>query len=299
MKIFKNESIVDRLIRIIIGELLLVVSFFWLSGLLQTILYTFSFVVFVTSFTGFCALYKVLGINTNKSNNKVSKIMLAVFVVLFFIILLAGSYYSVFSSKKFFLEDYNKMNQYYKQTLFYTGQNNRDESIKNYTQLVVEYNLFFEKYSKYHPYSISKDKQFNVDIENIKNIIISQKDGVIAGDLPIIHKNFEAVRPIFQDVFKRNGFSVLAVYLVDFHDAMEKILDEANAKSSGGIISVYGEVDSKLKTVEDISNDEERQNIRQTLEELLSTAKENKTENLPIKAGELKSAFVKVYLKRG
>ena len=92
---------------------------------------------------------------------------------------------------------------------------------------------------------------------------------------------------------------MLAVTLVDFHDAMEKIIAAADAKDPATLISAYPEVDGKLKAVEAIANDSEIQNIRAKLEETKTLAEEGRIDLLSDKAAELKSAFVKVYLKRG
>ena len=48
-------------------------------------------------------------------------------------------------------------------------------------------------------------------------------------------------------MFKRNGFSMLSVALVDFHDAMETILTAASAKDVAGVTSLYPSVSEKLK----------------------------------------------------
>jgi hypothetical protein len=92
---------------------------------------------------------------------------------------------------------------------------------------------------------------------------------------------------------------MLAVYLVDFHDAMEKIIDRADAKDASGLVAVYAEVDIKLKEVEAVANDEEIQLIRRNLDEIYVMAQQNKSGDLSAKAAELKSSFVKVYLQRG
>lgn len=300
MKIQKNEGAIDRLVRIPVAIVLFLLAFFWLSGVLQIIFYILAVVMLFTAFTGFCALYKILKINTNKNpEKKVPKKTLATFIVLSIIVLILGSYASNFFTKKFFLEDYNNMNQYYKQTLFYTGQDKRPEALANYNKLITQYSIFKNKYTKYHPYVISRDKQFNVDLIKVSDIITRLNDKVNTGDLKSAHTDFEQVRPIFQDLLKRNGFSMLAISLVDFHDAMEKIISASDAKDSAGVIAVYEEVDSKLKAVEEVANDTEIQAIRQKLDETLNLAKEGKADLLSAKAAELKSAFVKVYLKRG
>jgi hypothetical protein len=210
-----------------------------------------------------------------------------------------GVYFSIFFTKKFFLEDYTKMNQYYKQTLFYTGQDDREKSIENYNNLVLNYEIFYKKYSDYHPYTISMDKNFNNDIGKVRLTILALKDSVLSGNLPSVHQDFETIRPIFQDILKRNNFSLLAISLVDFHDAMEKIITAADEKDANTLISVYPEVDLKLREVESIVNDTEIQNIRSKLNEVFSLAQSGKVDLLSDKAAELKSAFVKVYLKRG
>ncbi|QQS38839.1 DUF2892 domain-containing protein [Candidatus Woesebacteria bacterium] len=66
MKILQNESKVDRGIRMVLGMAIALVSFTYLEGTLQLIALIISLVLLVTGFTGFCLLYKLLGINTKK-----------------------------------------------------------------------------------------------------------------------------------------------------------------------------------------------------------------------------------------
>lgn len=300
LKELKNEGATDRLIRVLIAEVFILGAYFWLGGAWQIVFYVLGAISLITAIDGFCALYKVLGVNTFKSESKPTPIYIkGIFAILFIIIAVVGSYYSAFFTKKFFLDDYSRMNNYYKQTLFYTGQDKRAEAVGNYNKLVLEYAVFLSKYMAYHPYAIKSDKQFNADIEKVSDIINSLKDSVYTGDLKQSHTSFEAVRPIFQDILKRNNFSMLAVTLVDFHDAMEKIIASADAKDSLQLLAVYPEVDSKLKAVEEIVNDSEIQAIRTKLEEVVTLAKNGQVDLLSAKATELKSAFVKVYLKRG
>lgn len=70
MKKYQNESTIDRLVRLLIGGLFIVIAYFWLNGILQTILYILGIVSLVTSITGFCGLYKILGISTLSKENK-------------------------------------------------------------------------------------------------------------------------------------------------------------------------------------------------------------------------------------
>jgi hypothetical protein len=297
---YQNEGTVDRYIRLIIAELFILGAYFWLGGFFQVVAYVAGGVILFTSLTGFCGVYKVLGVKTISDKSKpVSKYSKGIFIAIFLVIAIVGSYYSAFFSKKFFLDDYSRMNNYYKQTLFFTGQDKRTEAVSNYDALVVEYAGFLSKYSTYQPYAFKADSNFTSDLKKVSDIISSSKDAVYSGDLNQTHLVFETIRPIFQDILKRNNFSLLAIALVDFHDAMEKIIAAADAKDSVQLLSVYPEVDTKLKAVEEIVNDGEIQLIRAKLEEVVSMAKAGQFEGLSAKAAELKSSFVKVYLKRG
>jgi hypothetical protein len=279
--------------------LLFIGAFYWVGGVLGIILYVLAAIALFTAVTGFCALYVPLKVSTYKPETKVNRLLVGVIILVILGAAVAGSYYSAFFTRKFFLEDFNRMNQPYKQTLFETGQGKRAEAIANYDKLVVEHKSFQEKYDSYRPYSLRGDKQFASDVARVAGIIVAIDDGVRSGDLAKTHKDLEAIRPIYQELLKRNGFSMLAVYLVDFHDAMEKVLDAATAKDTAAVITAYTEADARLKTVEEAANDEEIKAIRANLEKIMDAAKNGQTDTLPNLGSQLKSSFVKVYLKRG
>jgi len=92
---------------------------------------------------------------------------------------------------------------------------------------------------------------------------------------------------------------MLAVYLVDFHDSMEKVIEEADNKNTAGVIITYTEASDKLLAIEEVANDDEIKAIRNNLETLLNLAQEGKMEGLSDTAAKLKSSFIKVYLQRG
>jgi hypothetical protein len=300
MKNLQNENLIDRLARFLLAEVFWLVAYFWIGGVISILFYIFGAIALFTALTGFCALYKLVGFDTlKKYPQTLSNKIVYLFIAVLIIIPTAGSYYSNFFTKKFFLEDYSRMNNYYKLVLFNTGQDKRAESTDNYEKLTVEYKKFADKYSAYHPFVIKGDSKINNDISDVAQKIASAQDKIYNGDLPAVHKDLELIRPIFQDLLKRNGFSLLAVALVDFHDAMEKIITAADAKSPSGVIDVYREVDEKLKAVEATANDAEIKAIRTNLDSLLDSAKNNKPDELSKRAADLKSSFIKVYLKRG
>ena len=299
MKMIKNENALDRFLRVLVSELLFIIGYFWVGGWMVIIVYALVIISLFTAITGFCALYKIFNFNTTKYIFKVTKIKIVLAVLILIVTGVLGSYFSIFFTKKFFLEDYNNVNNYYKQTLFYTGQENKEDSVKNYYNLVAEYQLFLNRYKNYSPFAIRSDKNFNTDIIKVSDMIIAISAQIEQGDLLGAHTKLEGIRPIFQDILKRNNFSMLAVALVDFHDSMEKIIIAADDKYSASLFAIYPEVDGKLKDIEEIVNDEGIQEIRKKLDEVYELAKNAQNEKLSAKAAELKSSFIKVYLERG
>ncbi|MEI8360521.1 MAG: DUF2892 domain-containing protein [bacterium] len=295
----QNENLTDRLFRGLLASLLLLGGYYWFGGAVQIIFYVLGAVMLFTAATGFCALYAIFGIDTNKILSEPGKIMIWTLSILILVSLVAGSYASSFFTRKTFVEDFNTMNNNYKQTLFNTGQNKRPESIANYDKLVASFSAFQSKYKAYKPVVIRSDSQFDEDLEKISGQITSAKDGISNGDLPTLHKELEPIRTEFQDILKRNNFSMLGMALSDFHDAMEVSVEAGTAKDANAVIAAYPDVDAKLKIVEEMANDSEIQTIRANLETLTTSAKNNKLEDLPKQGADLKSSFIKVYLKRG
>jgi hypothetical protein len=207
-----------------------------------------------------------------------------------------GTGQSQATNDSLFLDDFNSVNNPYKETLFATGQGRRNESINNYVNLTEALTAFQEKYKDYRPEVIKSDEQFSGDMMNVSAIISDVKDGVYTGNLTDAHKKLEEVRPIFQKILNRNGLLPLSVALVDFHDVMEKVLDAANNKDASKVLEVYPKADEKLRAVEAIASEPGIEAIRANLDEVMSLAKENKTAELPAKAGDLKASYVKVYL---
>lgn len=295
-----NENMMDRFIRLLIGLVLFQLAFFWLAGVSQGLAYLVSGVMVITAIIGFCPLYKVVGVSTHRGETYgLSKIWVITGLAVLTITLIGGSYSSTFFSRKFFLEDFNQMNAYYKQALFQTGQANREAAIQNYDQLLIEYDLFQNKYTAFQPYALRSDPQFKTDLDQIAQIIEAASINVHSGDLQQAHLTLEDVRPIFQGIFKRSDFSLLAVALVDFHDVMEVVLDAANEGDAAGVLTAYTEADAKLQAIEAEANDPEIQTIRANLEVLRSSAQNNHPEAFSAQASDLKSSFVKVYLTRG
>lgn len=293
-----NVRSIDRFLRGAASILLLLAGYFWLVSPWSWICLAAGVLLLLTSFSGICPVYRLLGIAPAKQSRN-RPILFGLAVVLLLALAAGGCYASIFFTRKLFLEDFNSMNEHYKQALFLTGKGDREGAISNLDQLEPAFEAFSAKYTHYRPYGLKSDALLTGDFNSVRQILSAADPLVRTGDQHEAHLTLEKVRPVFQDMFKRNGFSMLSVALVDFHDAMETILTPATAKDAASVVTIYPAVSDKLKTVEAEQNDTEIQEIRKALEDLFAAAQTGEADALPQKGDVLKSNFVKVYLKRG
>ncbi len=62
----KNESGLDRIIRVVLAVVFFVLGAYVFTGVLSVVAYVLAVVMLFTAITGFCLLYKIFGINTDK-----------------------------------------------------------------------------------------------------------------------------------------------------------------------------------------------------------------------------------------
>lgn len=297
-----NVGAIDRFFRAFVGVIFLELAVFWVSGELQIAAYVVGGILVATAAIGFCPLYRLLGIGQAQvcpagQRPRVLRIVLAWAVLIAEVV--GGSLASSFVTSKLFLKDFNAMNEEYKQTLYLTGKNEREKAVQHYESLLPAYTRFKEKYTSYRPYVLRNDAQLSSDLARVAGMLNGVGELVHGGDLKAAHLGLEAVRPVFQEMFKRNGFSMLSVALVDFHDEMERLLDAAGAGDPAKVVALYAQASEKLKAVEAESNDAEIAAIRKNLDDLFDLAKAGEKAPLGKKSDELKASFIKVYLKRG
>lgn len=296
-----NVGTNDRFIRVFIGATLLNAGFFWLSGTAQAVSYIVGLAALLTGLFAYCGLYTICKtttctIDSAKKPSRKSTTFLIVFLIG---ILLLEAYVSMFITRKKFLENFNAMNGYYKQTLFLTGQLKREEARTQYDLWAAAYEKFASQYSSYRPYELRGDAQFSTDLLKVQELLRASKEGVYTGDLAETHKNLETVRPIFQELFKRNGFSLEAMALVDFHDLMETLIEASDAKDATRVLQAYSPASDALKRVEAEDSSGDIRAIRTALEVLHTHATQGTVDQLSNDAAQLKKAFITVYLLKG
>lgn len=296
----KNIHSLDQFVRVALGLACIELAVFWLAGGPRIAAAALGVLLVLTALARFCPLYRIAGIGSLRAGGadwrKGARLLGAAVVLL---VAAGGAYGSMFLTRKLFMEDFNAMNHLYKQTLFLTGKNERAPALANYDRLLPAYQAFQTKYSRYQPFALQGDRQLAGDLARVAGMLVQVGPTVRDGDLHLAHLALEQVRPVFQDIFKRNGFSLLAVTLVDFHDAMELLLDAANARDAAKVLALYPQVSDKLKAVEAEANDAQIQAIRNSLDDVFAAAGSASTAALAAKADVLKASFVKVYLQRG
>ena len=72
-----NESKFDRVIRVVVGAILLSAGLMYATGVLRTVLLVLAVIALFTAATGFCALYRIFGFSTLKGAKPAEKPMSA------------------------------------------------------------------------------------------------------------------------------------------------------------------------------------------------------------------------------
>lgn len=62
----QNESDVDKKIRLVLGMVILWLALFVFTGTLQIVAFVIGVLAIFTGLTGFCLIYKLFGVKTNK-----------------------------------------------------------------------------------------------------------------------------------------------------------------------------------------------------------------------------------------
>ena len=62
----QNESDVDKKIRLVLGTVILWLALFVFTGTLQIVALVIGVLAIFTGLTGFCLIYKLFGVKTNK-----------------------------------------------------------------------------------------------------------------------------------------------------------------------------------------------------------------------------------------
>jgi hypothetical protein len=201
----KNLGTIDRLVRVFLAELCILVGFFWTGGAWQIVLYLIAAVMAIQASTGVCGLYNLIGWNTCERIKRKDKNLVTGTVALIVMVAGVGSYGSAIMTKNILIEEISSLEQPCNYTLLYTGLDQRNESISHYEQFNITLTAFDKKYSDYRPLALKYDKQFPGDVQNLSMIVKASKQDIYNGQLSDAHRSLEEAEPIIQGMKIRNG----------------------------------------------------------------------------------------------
>jgi len=196
----KNLGTVDRLLRVILAELLILVALFWVGTEWQIPLYLIAVLLLFQAATSTCGLYSLLGWNSCELVKRKDKKLMAAAVVAILVLAVAGSYASMALTKNIFLNDLGKVNEPYSLALQYSGQGKRQEAVEQYEMLGNAFGAFQKKYSKYRPLGVNFDGNFADEMNNISEAISVTKEYIYQGNLALAHEELQKAEPILQRI---------------------------------------------------------------------------------------------------
>ncbi|MFA5258802.1 MAG: DUF2892 domain-containing protein [Candidatus Pacearchaeota archaeon] len=201
-----NTGFNDRIVRFVLAITFFIIAFFWVYGVLEFLFYSLGALILITSFTGVCKIYNILGISSCKREKIPSKKSRTyLFVILILVWIFLGSYLSIYFTDKIFLSDFEKFSSPYRQTLVYTGQNDHNNSIDYYGVFKLNFDSFKHKYSNYRPFSIRYDNEFDRDIIQISSVIINSDKTIDSNNLTIANQQLKEIDSVLEEMLTRNG----------------------------------------------------------------------------------------------
>ena len=199
----KNLGIMDRLLRVILAEIYILVAFFWVTTEWQIPLYLIAGVMLLQAATATCSIYNLLGWNRCEIVRRKDKNLMTAFVVVALLLAVVGSYASAVLTKDIFLEDLGIVNESYNQALHSLDHGGRDNATMHYGELESAFAAFSKKYSKYKPLTIKFDGNFTVQMNNISVALSGSREDILQGNLTRVQEELTKVEPDMQKMQDR------------------------------------------------------------------------------------------------
>lgn len=179
----KNLGTMDRLLRVILAEICILVAFFWVSQEWQIPLYLIAAVMLLQAGTATCSVYTLLGWNRCDIVRRKDKNLMTAFVVAALLLAIVGGYASALLTKSIFLEDLGRVNESYSSAMLSLDQDGRENAAMHYGNLESAFAAFAKMYSKYKPLTIKFDGNFPLEMNNISAAISGSKEDILHGNL--------------------------------------------------------------------------------------------------------------------
>jgi hypothetical protein len=206
----KNIGTLDRMLRVFLAEILIIVGFFWAGMEWQIILFLLAVVLLFQAATGVCGLYSMLRWNTCENIKRDNKKLIRASLALVLLVAVVGGYASAVLTRDIFIMDLKGVEDPYNSTIYYSGKDLRQESIASYDQLKTANAAFQNKYAAYRPFAVMFDGRLSGDMKNISLAVTSSGEDIHTGSLAKAHDSLEKAVPIFQEILRRNGLAQMS-----------------------------------------------------------------------------------------
>lgn len=193
----------DRLLRVILAEICIIVAFFWVTEVWQIPLCLIAGVMLLQAGTASCSIYTLLGWNRCEIVRHKDKNLMTAFVAVALLLAVAGSYASVVLTKNIFLEDLGNVDESYNLALHSLDQGEGENVAMLYGKLECVFGAFSKKYSKYRPLTVKFDGNFTAQINNISEAISRSKEDIRLGNITSGHKVLKMIGPIIEKMLDR------------------------------------------------------------------------------------------------
>jgi hypothetical protein len=199
----KNLGTMDRLLRVILAELCILVAFFWAAEEWQIPLYLIAGVMLLQAARGSCGFYSLLGWNSCELVKRKEKNLKTIFVATALVLAIVGSYASAVLTKNIFLEDLSDVREPFSLALQYSGEGNRENATEEFGKLESAFGNFRGKYLEFRPLTIKFDGNFTTQMNNISEAISGSKEDIYQGNLSLGHEELKIAEPLLQKMLER------------------------------------------------------------------------------------------------
>jgi hypothetical protein len=188
----------DRLLRVILAEICLLIAFFWVAADWQIPLYLIALVMLFQAATGTCGLYNMLHWNSCETIKRKDKNLKIAFIVVALVLAVVGSYASAVLTKNIFLEDLGAVSEPYSLALQYSGQNERNGTSEQFSILENAFDSFRMKYSQYQPFVVKFDGNFTSEMDDVSSALSGARSCMNRSDLACAHQELQKAQPILK-----------------------------------------------------------------------------------------------------
>ena len=199
----KNLGTTDRLLRVILAEVCVLIAFFWVGDEWQIPIYLIAAVLLLQAATATCSINTLRGWNSCGTVKRRNKNLMTVFVVAALLLAVAGSYASAVMTRSIFLGEAESVNTSYTMTMQSLGEGDRENATMQYGMLESSFGNFSKKYSKYRPLTVKFDGNFTDYMNNISTAISGSGEDIRQGDLVRARERLSQAGPKMQRMLDR------------------------------------------------------------------------------------------------